>query len=232
MKGILFKPDMLKAIVEGRKDVTRRVMKIRPPKEEYRLITIEKDKPPFVNAQHKHVGRMAWHIPYSSFTTQTFLPPYLPGEIVYVKEGWVRHDRSKFIGYLRFQSGHQWTKYRTDGATAYDTGEVIKWKSPLIMPERYARYWLRIKDVRVERLQEIKEEEARREGAKPGYYLPDGSFNTWQDCPEFSYVQMVMVGGNYIDGYRFLWDSIYGPGSWDKNPWVWRIEFELLKEHP
>jgi hypothetical protein len=186
MKGILFKPDMLKAIVEGRKDVTRRVMKIRP-----------------------------------------FLSPYLPGEVVYVKEGWTPvadyFIATKSVGYKdgsckRITEGEfkdHWVVYRSDKP------EIWKFRSPLIMPAWAARYWLRIKNVRAERLQEITWQDAIREGVEVSYC-----------CNSY----MCECRGMPIDDprldYTDLWDSIYGPGSWDKNPWVWRIEFELLKDRP
>lgn len=81
-----------------------------------------------------------------------------------------------------------------------------KWKSPLFMPRSASRILLEIKDIRVERLNGISEEDARAEGI----YWPDP----------------ISRKDNFIQ----LWESIKGPGSWNKNPWVWVIEFEKIED--
>jgi hypothetical protein len=82
-----------------------------------------------------------------------------------------------------------------------------KWKPSIFMRRIYSRITLEITNVRVERLHEISEEDARAEGVK----YPAGG-------PESCYRM----------GYSWLWESINGQGSWDKNPWVWVIEFKKL----
>jgi hypothetical protein len=141
---------------------------------------------------------------------------------VYVKEGWcVEYDGGQPL----LEDGKYRVLYRStnpettavdeDGGQRYTKAgyEASPWKSPLIMPAWAARYWLRINGVRAERLQDITEGEAKREGLRGGSAAMGHTFTHRE----------LFIG---------LWDSIYGPGSWDKNPWVWRIEFELLKEHP
>ena len=80
----------------------------------------------------------------------------------------------------------------------------MKWRPSIFMPRRASRLTLEVTGVRVERLQEISEADAIAEGV--GYH----------------------VGGPVL-AYRTLWKSINGAGSWKANPWVWRIEFRVLR---
>ena len=199
MKGILFKPEMLQACIEGRKSVTRRLIKPQP-----------------VGGLRKSVFSSSG---IEDAHGKTVKPRYLPGEIVYVKEGWCEDYYGQNI------------HYKLDGGES--PGPKGFWRSPLMMPEKCARYWLRIKDVRAERLQEITEDEARREGVVPGLYKGDGEFWFWQGGrTETSHEQMIGWGANYRDGFRFVWKNINGPGSWEASPWVFRHEFEFLKVRP
>ncbi len=81
------------------------------------------------------------------------------------------------------------------------------WRSPLFMPRWASRITLEIVNVRVERLQDISEEDARVEGVKPtAFHDPL----------------------NYIGSFAALWESLHDKGAWDKNPWVWVIEFRKI----
>lgn len=84
------------------------------------------------------------------------------------------------------------------------------------MPKAAARIFLKVKDVKIERLQDITEETAKKEGAGKAYYQ-EGMETPWH-------------GGqfdNYRDGFHELWNNCYDwPDSWSANPWVWVIEFE------
>lgn len=113
-------------------------------------------------------------------------PRYLPGELVYVKEQYC-HDCLDQICYDRGES----------------ECEHVTWHSPLFLPEKFARTFLRIKDVRPERLQDITEEDAKAEGAKD-----------------------VDLNGGFRVGYAQLWDSINKPPhDWAANDWVWVYSF-------
>jgi hypothetical protein len=99
----------------------------------------------------------------------------------------------------------------------------VKWTPSIHMPRFACRTVLEITDVRVERLQEISEEDALTEGVTRidhgrGYY-----FSAVRDEPHH---------GNWVDpvdAYRELWESIHGKGSWDLNPWVWVITFQKVE---
>lgn len=99
-----------------------------------------------------------------------------------------------------------------------DTGHSwAKWKPSIHMQKRGARIWLRVTDVRVERLNEISEHDAIAEGW-PGNVCVLG--DSYCNC----------AGYNPISWYEMLWESINGPGSWALNPWVWVIKFEVLSK--
>lgn len=93
-------------------------------------------------------------------------------------------------------------------------GKAIYWNPSIHMPRWASRITLQVTNVRVERLQDISELDARAEGA-PELLSVDGG-----------YLEHPM--GCYRDGFQHLWTSINGPGSWDTNPWVWVVEFRRL----
>jgi len=87
-------------------------------------------------------------------------------------------------------------EYRADG----ESGNGGKWRTPLFMPRWASRITLEIVAVRIERLQEISEADARAEG---------------------------MGSENPVEAYKILWESLHGLDAWAKNPWVWLIEFAV-----
>ncbi len=110
--------------------------------------------------------------------------------------------------------------YAADGAhPAADhraTSVMAWWKRPAIfMPSAASRILLEVTDVRVERLQDISDADARAEGAR--------------ECDPVSGREVLLAGpsqrGSFVLHYRDLWERINGPGSWAANPWVWVVEF-------
>jgi len=188
MKGILFKPWKIKAIADNpdREWQTRRVIKPQPPVE--RL-------PDF----------------HGSFSVSghDYKPRYQVGEVVYIKEAcsvyeglcdWrvIYNDNQEAIVYPpeRFISEHL-----IDSTCEYTARTTPAWT---------ARYFIRIKDVRAERLQSITEEDAIAEGVTrpPNYSLTP----------------------YYIEWFRWLWNRINKlPFDWQSNPWVWVYTFEQEK---
>lgn len=145
MKPILFNTDMVRAILEGRKTVTRRVVKPR-----------YKDGDAGFWVQKKvATGEITGIEIYDEeeFGTERYVkPPYHAGDILYVRETWIESS----FGYV----------YRaSDCSTIEDwAGEEIKWKPSIFMPKEAARIFLRVTDVRVERLQDITPKQAGNEG--------------------------------------------------------------------
>jgi len=133
MKGILFKPDMIQAIIEGRKTQTRRLIKPQP-------------------VQFNNLGEFdagigeAWFHGITSDNWETRKPRYQVGETAYIKEAWA--------SFPAYEPHKPYVTYKSS-VDAYRLGST-KWKSPLFMPEWAARYFLEITEVRAERLQEIR----------------------------------------------------------------------------
>ncbi len=114
------------------------------------------------------------------------------------------------------------------GAIAYKADEPhvfrkLKYKPSIHMPKHYARIWDQVVSIRPERLQDISEEDAIAEGvekiinSKYGYLCTLHDEETGQP-----------ILGTAKTAFRYLWQSIHGKNSWDKNPWVWRIETRTL----
>lgn len=102
-----------------------------------------------------------------------------------------------------------------------------KWKPSIHMPKSACRIWLEVVSVRVERLQEITEQDAVAEGIEGRPHSEDPSLWLWKD---YSFKDRFAHGSNWnsITSFRTLWQSINGPDSWIANPWVWVIEFKRI----
>ena len=207
MKPILFNTDMVKAILAGKKTVTRRLVKprFRPGEIGYQVIT------------EKHSGKYVRieYIDEYERETRYMSDPFRPGDILYVRETWQKYrfkrptkavpDDFKEIKYC----------YLADGELANSDGSPFKWRPSIHMPKEAARIFLRVTDVRVERLQEIDEVQAQREGCYAGPII-EGS-DLWADARTAFPTVWDGTLKNNIDR------ETYG---WEANPWVWVIEFE------
>lgn len=188
-RPILFSAPMIRALLDGKKTQTRRVIE-----EGYEGET------PFVYSAltgdgpgyDVHDERMPCPCPYG-----------VPGDLLYVREAWAAMGRT--------------VEYRADRSLGdfdgYDNPLGGKWRPSIHMPRWASRITLRLTDVRVERLQDIRGMDALREGVSIPAHIPHDGADLDYACRE----------------YRHLWESINGPGSWDANPWVWAITFEVIK---
>ena len=101
--------------------------------------------------------------------------------------------------------------------------EGWKWKPSIFMPREACRIELEITGIRVDRLNEISEADALAEGIHE-FKLPQMSyFHSRKEAPTEDHFLTPRMA------YRDLWQSINGPGSWEKNPFVWAIEFKRLE---
>jgi|GEM_PF-3003087 len=201
MRGLSFSEPMVRAWMEGRKSVTRRLMNPQPTHE------LQPDSTP-------EWGHREWM--WKGKLLDPMFAPYRPGEMVYIKETW-RETWSSGSDTNGYEVGIEYRAKIGDGygKTAkvpemhygYNITKKGKaaWRSPRFMPEWAARSRARIVSVRPERMQEISEPDVMFE-APPDYW-------THKDGP--------------LGAFIALWDALH-PGSWDRNPWVWRIE--LRKE--
>jgi hypothetical protein len=209
-RPILFNGDMVRALLDGRKTQTRRLVKPQPaPDQSWRGWVIE-------SSNQRHEGCASWVVdgigPLSTINATYARPPCEAGDLMWVRE--------TFISGFEFDDNDiptekERTWYRANGDLDcwYDGGsdfpkENIPWKPSIHMPRRASRLTLRITNVRVERLQEISASDSKAEGA------PDTSRPG---------VQISLKRG-----FQNLWMRINGGDSWDANPWVWVIEFEVI----
>ena len=206
IKPILFNTEMVRAILDGRKTCTRRICK---DANEYTVPDME-----FYNADrrtyavHNFVDKE--HMEQLSTAERTC--PICTGDILYVRETWKEAPK----GYYYYED---WQKD--------DIADVTKWKPSIHMPKEAARIWLKVTDVRVERLQEITDEQAKREGIQ------------YDECPTgFTWKQETDMHNCYttpIGAMQALWNSTIRKSDidrygWDANPWVWVIEFERCEK--
>ena len=91
------------------------------------------------------------------------------------------------------------------------------------MPKEACRIFLKVKSIRVERLQDISEQDAKAEGAPQGIYREGPNVEKGEFQMEYN------NHASYKDGFRFIWQTINGRQSWIDNPWVWVIEFERIE---
>ena len=198
-KPILFNTEMVRAILDGRKACTRRILKGAIPFDE---------KAEYWNGLKK--GEWSGPICVEYFMKQG--SPYKPGDILYVRETWM-----DYAGLTMYKADCD--IYRLDSLNFAGFG----WKPSIHMPKKAARIWLRVTNVKVERLQEITEDGAEAEGAidSRGFILsPDNEYNRMHTAREhFVAIWNSTIKGSDLDRY-----------GWDANPWVWVIEFERCEK--
>lgn len=192
MKPILFNTEMVRAILDGRKTMTRRLIKPQPVCYGPNKAFAAHDGDFFLSAEKKHLRcRVCGHDPeYSregSNIVHHWKPPYLPGDILYVRETWTELFYVDPEGYTHFdQSMYYYAADGTPDITLVDgdgfemDDQRIKWKPSIHMPKELARIFLRVKSIRVERLQAITDEDAIREGIVRMFdHLSDAEYAEW-----------------------------------------------------
>ncbi len=213
---ILFSTSMVQAILKGQKTKTRRILKVKgcksfipAPSQDWDVETLIKwgalDK-----CNYGKIGDKLW-------VRETFEEGCM-GDYIY------KADRSEL----------EIKQYKECGYT---------WKPSIYMPKKAARIWLQIESLKIERLQDISEDDAKSEGIKRAFYDDEYHYLVYPPkeknkglfagpCRiDGSYVSVNSAFGGYTPAtYSFhsLWDSINGGGNWDKNPWVWVIEFKRI----
>ena len=211
IKPILFNTEMVRAILDGRKTCTRRLVKPQPDEKHTYPLGFVTD-----STEKKEVGCFGFGIDEYGGSIQYAKPPYgyAPGDILYVRETWM-----DYAGRTMYRADCD--KYRLESLKLAE----FSWKPSIHMPKEAARIWLKVTDVRVERLQEITPKDAKNEGVGNLFYddigYSDKNYGTEVD-PEYGIAK---------EQFAWLWEStIKKPDldryGWDANPWVWVIEFE------
>lgn len=205
---ILFNIEMVKAILNGKKTCTRRIVKGYIPTDAEFGYTAFTPKDAIS-------CRGTFETDHQEYGEKFFKLPYQPGDILYVRETWSEIKNA--------DGSHK--KYVYKASDQYPFGEsryIIKfnWKPSIHMPKEAARIWLMVTDVIVERLQDITEDGAKEEGA---------NFKNGKNVGLEEKMRRTA-----IERFAEIWNSTikktdldrYG---WDANPWVWVIEFERCK---
>jgi hypothetical protein len=228
-RPIIFSSEMVRAILDGRKTQTRRPIKPQP------TFKYPGNYKRGMVYHHGYNGNIIGTVGFGLACEQwdfSFSLYGIPGDRLWVREtGW---QRPQYIPGKWLRDGADtWPEYIYDAdGIDLDDIEDLKdygWKrSPSIhMPRWASRITLEIEDVRVERVQEISEEDARAEGIAKNP-VQEG---TWIDYPQGTSA----AGWKYpTKSFRSLWNSIYAKKGfgWDVNPWVWAITFKRVEAKP
>lgn len=230
IKPILFNTEMVRAILDERKTCTRRICK---DANEYTVPDMD-----FYNADRRtyvvHNYANKEHTEQLSIAERTC--SICPGDILYVRETWQcwRAHRYEATADIRFRAGGddvrlQFANGNTDSINRLDYDTFVhkwfshngEWKPSLFMPKEAARIWLKVMDVRVERLQEISEDGAKAEGAN----FKNGKNVGFEE----------KMNRTAIERFAEIWNSTIKKSDldrygWDANPWVWVIEFERCEK--
>ena len=204
---ILFSPAMIKAIFDGRKTQTRRVIRKQPTEPYQSIVKCPQSKSGFAYAYNEPGWCSCVPVQWCPCQKGDLLREttcIAPKRFATPDDSCI----SDLDGDLRYVS------YKADGHSEEAMREYgLKWTPSIHVPKWAARIWLKVKDIRVERLQDIAEQDAKAEGLN--------SFMPYYDSEN-------STGNGFINAFANLWDSInkssgYG---WDTNPWVWVVEFE------
>ena len=226
IKPILFNIEMVRAILDGRKTCTRRIVKDGIPDDAIWGYTAFTPK-----------GYISCRGVYADGYGEEFYKlPYQPGDILYVRETWqylyeldgneqVIEDTGKY--YYAATDTIPFDTYVDENGVKHDHAP---WRPSIHMPKEAARIWLKVTDVRVERLQSITVEGAIKEGAEGEncHHTNAGAFGC-TDCMNTGWIVPPQIE------FMQIWDSTIKKSDldrygWDANPYVWVIEFERCEK--
>lgn len=211
IKPILFNTEMVRAILDGRKSCTRRIVKGFIPNNAVWGYTAFTPK-----------GCISCRGTFADgYGEKFFKPPYQPGDILYIRETWERFECWNCDGDERGNCPKEPKKSvldKTCGCYMYRATDEIsgdaKWHPSIHMPKEAARIFLRVTNVRVERLQDITVEDALAEGMDK-YIRLNGELDENSIITSFIGIWNSTIKKSDLDRY-----------GWNANPWVWVIEFE------
>ena len=219
LKPILFNTDMTRAVFDGRKTATRRIVKA--------PVLYSCTEPPSRIFRDGDLFQFQWNTG-KTIGGFSIKPPYLPGDILYVRETWSTRLSNECYaqpchgGICPYESCESADGPCFPEEFIYKASHSLpssggKWHPSIHMPKEAARIFLRVTDVRVERLQEITDEGAKAEGANNGIGVAD------------------KMRESAIQRFQKIWDSTIKPTvlsayGWEANPYVWAVEFERCEK--
>nr|WP_314367635.1 hypothetical protein [uncultured Acinetobacter sp.] len=206
-RPILFNTPMVQAILSGQKTQTRRIVNKAPTTEiNHRLIALDNgwnwqvDQQGIVPTMHREIDN-PMVCPFGQI-----------GDRLWVRETFRLYDLDG-CPHADFPCGCP-----RNGTPLYkashDCGDGEKWKPSIHMPRSACRLILEITKIRVERLNDISSEDAKAEGF---------DYSTHPSAIQMGYA----IGAK--TNFRVTWEQIYGQNEWNKNPWVWVVEFKVIQ---
>ena len=242
-RGMIFNSEMVRAILDGRKTQTRRIMKVQPESNQLGLLLITD------STKHSDIGKYHWaesNATGNHVRSKLFSSPFgAVGERIWVRETWapLGNEDGCYVDWEdNLCKGDERSAARIYRASCEQRpGDYGLWSIPddaywkphtkehkfegawrpsIHMPRWASRILLEITDVRVERLNAISEEDARAEGIIDGGCL---------NCGEPEPCGCANPEPDATDAFAYLWQSVYGQESWNANPWVWVISFERIE---
>jgi hypothetical protein len=257
-RPIPFKGEMVRAILDGRKTQTRRVMKVQPYPDS--IVTVEHFYQTVIDRHgDMQPGKETFGAHWDDGEYGLKSPYGAPGDLLWVREKCKAEELSRppttrtatakerrltgrtqililddldGVDGVRYDADNEWRRIKNTQSACDAWTELYHynwhqkyerlggWVPSIHMPRWASRITLRITDVRVERLQDISEEDAEAEGLTKEI-APNGHV-TW-------HVPDLLGAQTPCRAFRLLWENINGAGAWDANQWVWAISFERVK---
>lgn len=227
MKPIIFSTAMVQAILAGNKTQTRRVVTRKGYDEK-----IHRHKNDYAHNDIDNLWQFGYRAENRGWPQDSVgvFSRYQPGDILWVRETWRMYEKAvgngenfhveRFFAYKADEDNpavkkcSEWyDNIKLLGGGLYQKYKTGSWRPSIFMPKEAARIFLRVTNVRTERVQDMSANDALAEGMK-GEYVVGGSF-----CPE-------------IGEFKALWDNLNAKRGykWDANPWVWVYEFEQIEK--
>lgn len=198
-RPILFSAPMVRALLDGSKTQTRRALRIQPPDWHLNVFAVGREHY-FHEGSAAHPGKC-----WPAYAKGVSCPYGQPGDRLWVREAWRTVAEADTLPPRDLTPAHRiW--YEADALSQPGAG---RYRPPMFMPRWASRGLYEIISVRVERLQDISEADCIAEGCT-AKHTTDADWSARQ-------------------AYAVLWESINGGGSWTANPWVWAIEFKVIK---
>ncbi|UOO89148.1 hypothetical protein LVJ82_17155 [Vitreoscilla massiliensis] len=229
-RPILFSEEMVQALLSSNKSQTRRIIKIPKDYEIHKTDICRVVSPKGIKGRWGVLANNAKRDLHSPEVKHIPCPYGGVGDFLWVRETFLPNPSSDDLAW----DNHHLSYYEWDGCgsrladvppvlqkpehciyRASSTIQDLKWRPSLFMPRWASRILLEITNVRIERLTEISEGDAKSEG-----------------CDHSESIAAIEIGWYFkpLSAFRRLWEQINGAKSWEMNPWVWVIEFKVIQQ--
>lgn len=233
-RPILFRPEMVRALLSGAKTQTRRLVKSIELRDGIKGVRVPGGAACYLDFEIPGLGWKPFGgsptIPYPPDKVAAACPYGAPGDRLWVREAFARD----YFSAAPYEEPTKRHGYRADWTSrAADVVPEPRWTPSIHMPRWASRIDLEVTGVRVERLQDISEADAVAEGADS----MTASRAMWRGsasldgCARAGYPDAPRNTGDWTprDCFRLLWGAINGPESWSANPWTWVVEFRRVR---